>query len=151
MRRIALAVAVAIALTAGRASARLPITIDARDTELGDVLRLIAIQSGLNIVADASVKERKITFRLHGVDSETALTTLVQAYDLQTHRSGNIVLVGDAAAMNRRFADGSSADAPRTEVFALTNAKPDDVASSLMRRCRSARSQSPTSVRLRSS
>ena len=132
MKRIAFAIAAVIALTTGRAWAHVPITIDARDTELGDVLRLIAVQSGLNIVADASVKERKITFRLHDVDSETALATLVQAYDLQTHRSGNIVLIGDAAAMNRRFADGSSADAPRTDVFALANAKPDEVAASLI-------------------
>jgi type IV pilus assembly protein PilQ len=113
-------------------SAHVPVTIDARDTELGDVIRLIAIQSGRNIVADASVKERRITFRLHDVDSDTALTTLVQAYDLQTHRSGNIVLVGDAATMNRRFSDGASSDASRTEVFALANAKADEVTASLI-------------------
>lgn len=132
MKPAAAFLAITLALLAAPASARVPVTIDARDTELGDVLRLIAIQSGLNIVADASVKERRITFRLHGVDSETALTTLAQAYDLQTHRAGNIVLVGDAAAMNRRFADGSSADAPRTEVFALANAKPNEVAAALV-------------------
>jgi type II secretory pathway component GspD/PulD (secretin) len=108
------------------------ISIDARDTELGDVIGLIARQSGINIVADASVKARRITFRLNNVDAGTALATLAQAYDLQTHRSGNIVLVGDAASMNRRYADGSSPDAPRTEIFKLTRAKPDEVSAALL-------------------
>jgi type II secretory pathway component GspD/PulD (secretin) len=132
MKRSLCAIAVAIVLCGSRVSARMPITIDARDTELGDVIRLIALESGLNIVADASVKSRRITFRLRDVDPERALATLVQAYDLQTHRSGNIVLVGDAVAMNRRYADGSSADAPRTSVFALARAKPDDIATALL-------------------
>jgi len=111
-------------------SARVPapaaISIDARNTELSDVIGLIARQAGLNIVADASVKARRITFRLHGVDAAVALATLAQAYDLQTHRSGNIVLVGDAASMNRRYAAGSPGDEPRTEIFALDNAKPSE-------------------------
>jgi type II secretory pathway component GspD/PulD (secretin) len=132
MRRCLCVIAAAVMLCSTRVSARMPITIDARDTELGDVIRLIALESGLNIVADASVKSRRITFRLHDVDPERALATLVQAYDLQTHRSGNIVLVGDAAMMNRRYADGSSADAPRTSVFALARAKPDEVATALL-------------------
>ena len=114
------------------ARAAASISIDARDTELSDVIALIARQSGLNIVPDASVKERRITFRLSGVDANVALATLAQAYDLQTHRNGNIVLVGDAASMNRRYADGSSAGAPRTEVFVLTHAKPEDVSAALL-------------------
>ncbi len=104
----------------------------ARDTDLGDVIGLIARQSGLNIVADASVKSRRITFRLHNVDTDVALATLAQAYDLQTHRAGNVVFVGDAATMNRRYADGSSADASRTEIFTLTRAKPEDVSTALL-------------------
>ena len=115
-----------------RAQAAATVSIDARNTEISDVIALIARQSGLNIVPDASVKERRITFRLNAVDANVALATLAQAYDLQTHRSGNIVLIGDAASMNRRYADGSSADAPRTEVFVLTHAKPDEVAAALL-------------------
>lgn len=117
---------------AAGAPARLPISIDARDTELTDVIALIARQAGLNIVADASVKTRRITFRLTGVDAAVALATLAQAYGLQTHRNGNIVIVGDAASMNRRYADGSSEGAPRTEIFALVRAKPEDVSAALL-------------------
>ncbi len=109
-----------------RASAGVPISINARDTELSDVIGLIARQSGLNIVADASVKPRRITFRLHNVDADTALATLAQAYDLQTHRTGNIVFVGDATAMNHRY--GASTGAVSV---ALRNAKPSDAVKEL--------------------
>jgi len=126
------AIAIAFVLTVSRASAHGSLTIDARNTELGDVIGLIAMQSGRNIVIDASVKARRITFRLRDVDSETALTTLAHAYDLQMHRTGNITLVGDAAAMNRRFADGSSGAAPRTDVFSLARAKPEEIVPSLL-------------------
>jgi type IV pilus assembly protein PilQ len=124
MRRFITAL-LAVAMGAG-ASAGVPISINARDTDLSDVIGLIARQSGLNIVADASVKPRRITFRLHDVDADTALATLAQAYDLQTHRAGNIVLIGDAAAMNRRY--GGSVGAV---TVALRNAKPSDAVKEL--------------------
>jgi type II secretory pathway component GspD/PulD (secretin) len=107
-------------LAMARVSAGTPISINARDTDLSDVIGLIARQSGLNIVADASVKPRRITFRLHDVDTDVALATLAQAYDLQTHRDGNIVFVGDAASMNRRFGGINSTS------IALHNAKPSE-------------------------
>lgn len=113
-------------VTITRAYAALPISINARDTDLSDVIGLIARQSGTNIVADASVKARRITFRLRDVDADTALSTLAQAYDLQTHRTGNIVFVGDSAAMNRRYGTPS---VPAT--VALHNAKPSDAVKAL--------------------
>lgn len=107
------------------------ISIDARDTDLVDVLRLIATQSGRNIVTDASVKSARITFRLRDVTSDTALTTLTQAYNLQTHRAGNVTIVGDAATMNRRYPGDAGESSPHTEVFTLARAKPDEVAKAL--------------------
>jgi type II secretory pathway component GspD/PulD (secretin) len=112
-------------LAAGPTLAGSPISINARETDLGDVIGLIARQSGLNIVADASVKPRRITFRLHNVDADVALATLAQAYDLQTHRDGNIVFVGDAGAMNRRYGGIYSTSIP------LRNAKPSDAVKEL--------------------
>jgi type II secretory pathway component GspD/PulD (secretin) len=131
MRAIFTVLVLALLLSA-RASAQSVISIDARDTDLDDVIRLIALQSGLNIVADSSVKSRRVTFRLHDVNSAIALATLTQAYDLQIHRAGNIVLVGDAAAMNRRFGDETTNDTPHTEIFALSRAKPEDVSTALL-------------------
>ena len=125
MVRFFTTVLIAAAMAAG-ASAGVPISINARDTDLSDVIGLIARQSGLNIVTDASVKPRRITFRLHDVDADVALATLAQAYDLQTHRTGNIVLVGDATVMNRHY--GGSVGAI---TVALRNAKPTDAVKEL--------------------
>jgi type II secretory pathway component GspD/PulD (secretin) len=102
------------------------ISINARDTDLNDVIALIARQTGLNIVADATVKARRITFRLHGVDADTALATLAQAYGLQTHRTGDVIFVGDAAAMNRRYGGAATAT-----TVALQNAKPSEAVKEL--------------------
>ena len=119
----AVVLAVLLALPAAAAA---PISIDARDTDLADVIALIARQSGLNIVADASVKPRRITFRLRNVDAGTALATLAQAYDLQTHRDANIIFVGDATAMNHRY--GAATDAT---TVALRNTKPSEAVKEL--------------------
>jgi len=124
-----LALALGLAATANAADR---ISIEARDTDLADVVRLIGLQSGLNVVADGSIKPQHITFRLHDVGVETALSTLAQAYNLQTHREGNIVLVGDAATMNRRYSEDSDPSAPRTEIFTLAHAKPEDVTAALL-------------------
>jgi type II secretory pathway component GspD/PulD (secretin) len=120
IRRLTAALLLA-GLAAAPAAPAVPISINARDTDLNDVIALIARQSGLNIVADATVKARRITFHLHDVDSDTALAALARAYDLQTHRDGNIVFIGDATAMARR----STGPAGATTVT-LRNAKPSE-------------------------
>jgi type IV pilus assembly protein PilQ len=125
IRRFA-AFALVLGLGTARVTAGTQISIDARNTDLNDVIGLIARQSGLNIVADASVKARRITFRLHDVDTDVALTTLTQAYDLQAHRTGNIVVIGDAATMNRRY--GTANDSMAIE---LRNAKPSEAVKAL--------------------
>ncbi|HEV8022436.1 MAG TPA: secretin N-terminal domain-containing protein [Candidatus Lustribacter sp.] len=117
MRR-GLAALLVAALTLLPAAAAAPISIDARNTDLADVIALIARQSGLNIVADASVKPRRITFRLHDVDAGTALATLAQAYDLQTHRDGNIIFVSYGAATD-------------TTAVSLLNTKPSEAVKEL--------------------
>lgn len=133
MKRAVVSLFLAVAVSAVRVCAQEPLSIDARDTALDDVIRLIGLQTGLNIVTDGSVKNRRITFRLHDVEPHVALQTLAQAYDLQTHRNGNIILIGDAATMNRRFAgDDAALDDGRTAIFALRRAKPEDVAATLL-------------------
>jgi type II secretory pathway component GspD/PulD (secretin) len=131
MRYLAL-ICFGLAIAAAPAAAQQRITIDARDTDLGDVIRLIGQESGSNIVPDASVKQLRITFRLHDVDADTALATLSQAYGLQIHREGSVRIVGDAAIMNRRYIDRGELGGSETRIFSLVRAKPDDVASALL-------------------
>lgn len=117
---------------ATRAEAAARITLDARNADLADVIRLVALQSGRNVVADGSIKPQRVTLRLRDVDVDTALATLAQAYGLQMHREGSVLLIGDAAAMNRRYPDTATPGSPRTEVFTLARAKPDEVVTTLL-------------------
>jgi type II secretory pathway component GspD/PulD (secretin) len=132
MMRVLVAALLACTLVTAPATAADRITIDARDAEIGDVIRMIAAESGTNIVPDASIKAQRITFRLRDVDADTALATLAQAYDLQIHRDGAVVIVGAAAEMNRRYLESGAGSGAQTTVFALTRAKPDDVAAALL-------------------
>jgi type II secretory pathway component HofQ len=108
MKFLAIFVLAACILSARFANAADLITVDARDTLIADVIRLIGAESNQNIVPDATVRDQRITFRLKAVTVEAALGTLAAAYNLQFHRAGNIILIGDAAAMNRRNANLSA-------------------------------------------
>ncbi len=116
-----------LALSPASASSQL-ITIDVRDTDITDVITLLAAQSGENIVADDSIKPVRVTLHLHGVTFERALAVLTGANGLQIHRNGNVLIVGTADAMNRRYDGGGSDLGAQTVVFPLQRASPDDVA-----------------------
>jgi type II secretory pathway component GspD/PulD (secretin) len=127
-----LAVLVLAALIAAPAAAQVErFTLDARDVDLTDVIRLLGARSGQNVVADGSVKAQRVTLRLKDVTFDEALATLATAYALQTHRDGRIVIVGDAASMNRRFPDDVTPGGTQTAVFTLQHARPDDLVASL--------------------
>ena len=106
-------------------------SLDARDVDLADVIRLLGARSGQNVVADGSVKPQRVTLRLHGVTFDEALATVAGAYALQIHRDGRTYIVGDAAAMARRYPDEATAGASRTHLFVLARARPEDVVAAL--------------------
>jgi type II secretory pathway component GspD/PulD (secretin) len=108
------------------------ISIDARDTDLADVIRLLGVQSGMNIVPDGSIKPARVTIHLRDVTFDQALSSLSQAYGLQTHRDGNILIIGDATMMNRRYPDDGSQMGTKTAVFSLVHAHPDEIKAALM-------------------
>lgn len=108
------------------------ISIDARDSDVADVIRLLGVQSGFNVVPDASIKTSKITIRLRDVTFDDALHTLTEAYGLQAHRDGRVIIIGDAAAMNRRYPDGSSGAASQTVIFSLQHARPEEIKGALI-------------------
>jgi type II secretory pathway component GspD/PulD (secretin) len=134
MRRHALAAFLtALIVTLSTTAAAQPdrFTLDCHDVELADVIRLLGAQSGRNLVADGSVKSQRVSLRLTDVTFDQALSTLATAYGLQTHREGRIIIVGDAASMNRRFPDDASPGGIQTRVFSLQHARPDDLVSTL--------------------
>ena len=108
-----------------------PINIDVHDAYLSDVLTLIGAEAGTNIVADASVKPERISLHMQNVTFDDALAVIVQAHGLQVHRQGNVLIVGLADEMNRRYDGANTSLGAQTAVLALVHARPDEVAKEL--------------------
>jgi len=107
-------------------------SFDSHDSQLTDVIHLLAVQSGVNLVADDSIKPQRISLRLSDVSLDEALATLRDAYGLQIHRAGRITIIGTAAAMNRRYPDDGTDGG--TTIATLTPARGsiDDVRAALV-------------------
>jgi type IV pilus assembly protein PilQ len=131
MKLFVTAMLAAIVIAAPAAAQPERFTLEARDVELADVVRLLGARSGQNVVADGSVKAQRVTLRLKGVSFDEALATLVTAYGLQTHKDGRVVIIGDAASMNRRFPDDATTGGTQTVVFTLHHGRPDELLGSL--------------------
>lgn len=128
-RWIAALILAAVAVVPARAAGS--ITIDVQDAYLGDVLALLGAQSGTNIVPDASIKPERVSLHLRNVTFQNALAVLVDAHGLQVRREGNVLIVGTAEAMNRRYNGANSELGARTVVLSLVHAQPEDVAKEL--------------------
>jgi type II secretory pathway component GspD/PulD (secretin) len=126
---LALVLAAAAAPPPGSASQT--ISVDVSDADIADVLRLVAVQSSTSLIADQSLKHQRISIHLSGVTFDQALAELCDAYDLEARRTGNVVIVGGSAAMNRRYGGSGGPFAPQTSVFFVNNAQPDDLVKSL--------------------
>src|SRR5262249_52654200 len=68
------------------------ISLDFKNADVHDVLRIIADVSGLNIVATDDVKAR-VTLRLVEVPWDQALDVVLQANGLEKSRAGNVITV----------------------------------------------------------
>lgn len=110
------------------------ITLNVRDADIVDVIRLLGTQAGVNVVPDSSMRHDHVTLHLKGVTFETALTALARAYDLQTRREDKVLLVGSATSMNRRFGNGETRESlgARTVVFPVRNARAEDLVKPLV-------------------
>jgi type II secretory pathway component GspD/PulD (secretin) len=104
------------------------ITIDVHDADISDVITLLAAQSGENIVTDESIKPERVTIHLHNVTFDRALSVLLSANGLQVHHLGNVLIVGSADTMNRRYAENQPETGAQTVVLRLAHANADDVA-----------------------
>ncbi|GAC1530346.1 MAG: hypothetical protein NVS2B8_18390 [Vulcanimicrobiaceae bacterium] len=115
---------------ATNASASAPISLDIRELDIYDAVRLLSTQAAINVVVDSSVVHHNVTMRLQRVSFDQALQTLAQANDLQTVRVGNVIFLGTTEAMNRRYPSGGPGGT-RHAVLAVHNGAPDDVAKNL--------------------
>ena len=123
------AVVLAVALLGGNASARM--SIDVRDARLVDVIALLSLEGGVNVIPDASLPSDRVTLHLVGVTFDEALSALVRSRGLSIRRIGATLIVGSAETFNR---DGSTAGPleAQTAVLTLRRADPADVAKELV-------------------
>jgi type IV pilus assembly protein PilQ len=68
------------------------ISLDLHNAELGDVLRLIAEISGLNVIASPEV-QGTVTMRLVEVPWDQALEAILKLHGLTQERQGNVILI----------------------------------------------------------
>jgi type II secretory pathway component GspD/PulD (secretin) len=80
------------------------LSLDVRDVDIYDAVRLLSTQGSTNVVVDSSVQHRPITLRLQNVSFDEALSTLARSNDLESVRLGKIVYLGTADDINRRYA-----------------------------------------------
>jgi type II secretory pathway component GspD/PulD (secretin) len=80
----------------GIASTGSLITLDVHGADIHDVVAMLAMQSGANVMTDASVGKLPVTLRLEEVSFTRALSVLARAYDLQIRRDGDILILGSS-------------------------------------------------------
>jgi len=107
-------------------------SFDSHDSELTDVIRLLAVQTGMNLVPDDSIRPQRVSLRLNDVSFDEALQTLRDAYGLQIHRSGRIYIIGTAAAMSRRFPDDALDGGTTTATLTPARGALDDLRGALI-------------------
>ncbi|MDI6791514.1 MAG: type IV pilus secretin PilQ [bacterium] len=113
------------------------ISMDFREAEIGDVLRLISHKSGINIVAGKEVTD-KVTLRLEGVTWRQTLDMLTRAYGYTYVEEEGIIRVGKALVKGKfttRIFDFDYADAKEIADSIkplLTEKKGDDPAGELI-------------------
>ena len=122
--------AAALAIACRAPASATPLSLDVRDLDIYDAVRLLSTQAAVNVVVDSSVQHKPVTLRLRDVTFDQALTTLARANDLQTAHIGNVIYLGTADAINRRYVSSQSAGV-RTAVFALHNGGTDEISKSL--------------------
>lgn len=110
--------------TAAKADKDVLVTLQATNMPVGDVLKMLADRSGLNIVTSPEVSAHAITIRLANTPFEEALNLVVRAAGLGYERVGSTILVADLTSLANRTG-------LVTRVYDLQHADPENVARAL--------------------
>ena len=94
------------------------VNVDFKDADIRQVLRILSLKSGVDIVAGNNV-EGLVTIKLTNVPWEQALDIILRTYGFTYERNGNIVRVLTVDALEK--------EALSTEVFPLDYAKAKEV------------------------
>jgi type IV pilus assembly protein PilQ len=104
------------------------VTIEVKNGDLIDVIKLLAQESGQNIVATPSVKGT-VTLSLRNVPLKEALDLVVRTNGLEYRQVGNVYVIGTQDELTRQF--GSIGQAAQTVAFPIRYANPGDLGKQL--------------------
>jgi len=90
------------------------VTLDFKEADIQNVLKIISFKSGVNIVTTPDVLGN-VSIRLVDVPWETALDVILKTYGYGYQRQGNIILVTKLENMSKIQAE----EALQTEIFVL--------------------------------
>jgi type II secretory pathway component GspD/PulD (secretin) len=105
------------------------VNLDVKNADILDVLKLLANESGQNIVATQNVKGT-VTLSLHDVPLPTALDLIVRTNGLDYRKMGNIYVVGTTDDLNREFGSAGQ-ESTQTVAFPIKYANPSDLGKQL--------------------
>ncbi len=107
------------------------VSLDVRDASITDVIALLAQESGVNVVADESVRPARVTLRLMHVPFMTALEIVAAAHGLSIAQRGSIIVIGAREAMNRDGQTYGASDS-HTVIMQLQHAQAEDLGKALI-------------------
>ncbi len=121
--------AVVLPIAAGPAQAQQSsapglVTLQADDTAVVEILKILADRSGMNIITSPEIQGRLISLRLKDTPFDQALTQIVRASGLGYERTGNMILVASPQTLNTQTG-------LQAKVFDLEYADPAEVGSAL--------------------
>ncbi|PIQ89010.1 MAG: hypothetical protein COV72_05045 [Candidatus Omnitrophica bacterium CG11_big_fil_rev_8_21_14_0_20_42_13] len=109
------------------------ITLDFKDADIRNVLRVISLKSGVNIVPGPEVTGL-VTIRLENVPWHEALDAVVKTYGFGYVKKGSIIIIGPLeklAEQQKLEAEFSQTQTTETRVFRLKYLDAKDVANTL--------------------
>lgn len=107
------------------------ISLDVKDADVADVLRLIATDCGVDLVVDSSLRHDKVSLHLTRVTFDQALSVLARAYALRVRYDRDALIVGSLGSADPRFAQPADRTPMRTVTLALRYARSLDVVKQL--------------------
>jgi type IV pilus assembly protein PilQ len=109
------------------------VSLDFRDADIQNVLRILSYKSGVNIVAGPEVTGQ-VTIKLQDVPWQKALQVVLETYGYASERRGNIITVTTIENLKKRREDSkllSQQEPLVTKTFILNYAKATDVVESI--------------------
>ncbi|MBF0484675.1 MAG: type IV pilus secretin PilQ [Candidatus Omnitrophica bacterium] len=109
------------------------VTLDFKDADIKNVLKILAFKSGVNIVPSPEVTGM-VTIQLNDVPWEEALEIVLRTYGYAYEKKNNIILVMTVDGMKKRREDTialAEQEAVLTKTFSLNFAKAADVVNSI--------------------